>query len=543
MAAIEFRILGPLEVRADDRVLDLGGRKQRGLLAILLLHANEVVSSERLIDELWGERAPPTAAKSVQVFVSHLRKTLGRDVLLTHAPGYTLRVDPGNLDLQRFEELLAQARAADARAASASLHEALSLWRGPPLADFVYERFAQAEIARLEELQLVALEDRIEADLALGHHGQLVAELEALIARHPLRERLRGQLMLALYRSGRQAEALEAYRSTRQLLDGELGLEPSEALQRLEQAILVHDPSLELGPEQPGAGPESVAPSTERSILVVSQHEGDLSDLLALAEPLAAAEPRRELILARLVASQTQIADATQELAERRAQLLARGLAARAAAFASAQPDADIVRLASTQDADLLMLSSPLPSLDRLEGQVGSVLESAPCDVALLVERQIPGPPLAATRPVLVPFGAVEHDWAALELGAWLARAQGVPLQLVGSAEASGDGRDASRLLADASLLVQRCAGIGAEPVLTEPGAGGVLSAAEAAGVLVVGLSERWRKEGLGTARSAIADAAPVPILFVRRGPRPGGLAPRETLTRFTWSLTSARAR
>jgi DNA-binding SARP family transcriptional activator len=539
---MEFRILGPLEVRADDRVLDLGGRKQRSLLAVLLVHANEVVSSDRLIDELWGEDVPPTAAKTVQVFVSRLRKVLGDDVLLTRAPGYLLRVDPGSLDLQCFEDLLPRARAADARVASAALQEALSLWRGPPLADFAYEPFAQAEIARLEELQLVALEGRIEADLALGRHPELAGELEALIARYPLRERLRGQLMLALYRSGRQAEALETYRSTRQLLGDELGLEPSEALQRLEKAILVHDPALELA-QQADRAPKPEPPTADRSILVVSQDERDLTALLALAEPLATAEPPRELILARLVApqQQEQIAEATGELAERRAQLLARGLAARAAAFTSPQPDADIVRLASTQNADLLMLAASLASLDGLPGDIGAVLDGAPCDVALVVERQSPGRSLVADKPVLVPFGAAQHDWAALELGAWLARALRAPLRIAGSAEASGDGRDSSRLLADASLLVQHCAGIGAEPVLTEPGADGVLTAAAESGVLVIGLSERWRREGLGPARSAIATAAPVPVLFVRRGPRPGGLAPRETLTRFTWSLSAAR--
>src|SRR5947209_10829049 len=266
---MDFRILGPLEVLSDGEVLDLGGRKQRGLLAVLLVHANEVVSSDRLIDELWGEDVPPTAAKTVQVFVSRLRKALGDDVLFTRAPGYLLRVDPGSLDLQRFEELLGQARAADSRAASAALQEALSLWRGPPLADFAYEPFAQAEIARLEELQLVALESRIETDRALGRSSELVGELEALVARHPLRERLRGQLMLALYRSGRQAEALDEYRSAQQLLSDELGLEPSEALKKLQKAILAHDPSLLA---TGAAGPTlEEAPVSERSILVAAQ--------------------------------------------------------------------------------------------------------------------------------------------------------------------------------------------------------------------------------------------------------------------------------
>src|SRR2546425_6221206 len=315
---MDFRILGPLEVLSDGEVLDLGGRKQRGLLAVLLVHANEVVSSDRLIDELWGEDVPPTAAKTVQVFVSRLRKALGDDVLVTRAPGYLLRVDPGSLDLQRFEELLAQAGAAGARDASAALQEALALWRGSPLADFSYEPFAQAEIARLQELQLVALEARIEADLAVGRNSELVGELEGLIARHPVRERLRGQLMLALYRSGRQAEALDAYRSTQRLLDEELGLEPSEALKELQKAILAHDPAL-LRP-----GPESAArgetPLPERSILVAPQDPANLGALLALAEPLVASPPPRELIIARIV-EQAALVEATADLSACRGEL------------------------------------------------------------------------------------------------------------------------------------------------------------------------------------------------------------------------------
>jgi DNA-binding SARP family transcriptional activator len=249
---MEFRILGPLEVAERDRQVALGRGKQRSLLALLLLHANEVVPSEQLIDELWGERPPPTAAKSVQVYVSQLRKALRNgkpeSPLLTRGHGYVLRVAAGELDVQRFERALADGRralAADAPERAAELLRAgLSLWRGPPLADFAYEPFAQAEIARLEELRLAALEERIEADLELGHHAEVVVELEALVSEHPLRERLRGQLMVALYRCDRQAEALEAYRQGRHLLVDELGIEPGPSLRRLEQAILDHDAEL-----------------------------------------------------------------------------------------------------------------------------------------------------------------------------------------------------------------------------------------------------------------------------------------------------------
>jgi DNA-binding SARP family transcriptional activator len=254
---LEFRILGPLEVSENGRLVELGGRKQRALLASLLLRANEVVSADRLIDELWGETPPPTAAKTLQAHVSRLRHSLNGDgdptahlraPLVTRAPGYLLTIAPGQLDADTFQRLLEDARRnlaeGDATAALEKAERALALWRGPALADFAYESFAQAEIARLGELRLSAQEERIEAELALGRHSQLVAELEPLVAEHPLRERLRGQLMLALYRSDRQAEALQVYQSGRLAFAAELGLEPSQGLQQLERRILEQDPAL-----------------------------------------------------------------------------------------------------------------------------------------------------------------------------------------------------------------------------------------------------------------------------------------------------------
>ena len=212
---MDFRLLGPLEVAGDEGSLTLGGTKQRSLLAMLLLHANQVVSTDRLIDALWGASPPFTCGKSIQVYVSRLRKAIGDNRLVTHAPGYVLHVDPDELDLARFEQLVAEARRASPETASGKLREALALWRGPPLGDLAYEQFAQAEIARLDEMRLAAVEQRVEADLALGSHAELVAELETLVTRHPLRERFRYQLMLALYRSERQADALETYRHAR----------------------------------------------------------------------------------------------------------------------------------------------------------------------------------------------------------------------------------------------------------------------------------------------------------------------------------------
>jgi DNA-binding SARP family transcriptional activator/class 3 adenylate cyclase len=247
---MDFKILGPLEVADEGRVLELGGSRQRQLLAILLLHRNDVVSSDRLIDHLWGAQPPPTAGKSLQVHVSRLRKALGaRGRLVTHGSGYLLRADAEDIDAARFERLVESGRArliaGDADEAAVDLREALELWRGRPLSDFVYEAFAQAEIARLEELHVAALEERIEADLVLERHAGLIGELDALVAEHPLRERLRAQLMLALYRSGRQAEALAVYQEARRVLVEELGLEPGRTLHELEQAILRHEPALD----------------------------------------------------------------------------------------------------------------------------------------------------------------------------------------------------------------------------------------------------------------------------------------------------------
>jgi YVTN family beta-propeller protein len=258
---MDFRILGPLEVAHEGGELPLGGRQQRALLALLLLHANEVVAVDEIVDALWPETPPPSATKSVHALVSRLRGLLEGEpvarngaesdngVLLTRRHGYSLRVAPGELDLHRFDELLNEGRVAlaagEADVAARTLREALALWRGPPLAELAYASFARGEVARLQELRLSTLEERIEADLAAGRPAELVPELESLVARHPLRERLRRQLMLALYRTGRQPEALQAYQAARRLLVDELGIEPTPALQRLERAILVQEESLE----------------------------------------------------------------------------------------------------------------------------------------------------------------------------------------------------------------------------------------------------------------------------------------------------------
>ena len=263
---MEFRILGPLEVRDSEGAISLGGPKQRAVLAVLLLGAGEGLSADRLIDAVWGEEAPATARKALQLYVSRLRRLLGRDRLLTEGGGYRLVVGRMELDVRRFEGLVEEGRSAcmrgDPERGSALLRQALELWRGPALADLAYESFAQGEIARLEELRVAAVEERIEADLACGRHSELVGELEALIAAHPLRERLRGHLMLALYRSGRQAEALGVYQDARSAMVEELGIEPSPALRELERAVLGQDSGLAPAPLVP-APPRAAAPGRE----------------------------------------------------------------------------------------------------------------------------------------------------------------------------------------------------------------------------------------------------------------------------------------
>jgi DNA-binding SARP family transcriptional activator len=240
---VEYALLGPLEVRSDGRTIAVGRGKQRALLAVLALNAGRVVPAERLIDELWGDEPPATAATALQVYVSRLRKSLGEGAIETREPGYLVE---GQVDVSSFETLVSKARQSEPAQAAELLAEALGLWRGAPLADCELP----LEAARLEEQHVSAIEQRIEADLANGRSSELVAELESLVAEHPLREPFRAQLMLALYRAGRQAEALDAYRAARATLLDELGIEPSPRLQGLEQAILRQDDSLAVSDER-----------------------------------------------------------------------------------------------------------------------------------------------------------------------------------------------------------------------------------------------------------------------------------------------------
>src|SRR5262245_9433693 len=287
---MEYRVLGPLEVDDGEGPLALGGAQQRTVLLLLLLSANRVVSRDRLIDELWGDDPPATAVKTVQGYVSRLRKLLPAEALQTRAPGYLLAIERELLDSSRFERLVAEARKAPPEHAARLLREALGLWRGRALADFA-EPFARVEGRRLDALRLATLEERVEAELALGRHRELTGELEALVAEHPHRERLRGQLMLALYRSGRQADAVDAYRDARAALD-EVGIEPGADLKQLERRILLQDQALDrprerllaIAPDEPVPLPGPLVPSSPFPFVGRASELSTLRTLLVRAE-------------------------------------------------------------------------------------------------------------------------------------------------------------------------------------------------------------------------------------------------------------------
>jgi DNA-binding SARP family transcriptional activator len=525
---MEFRILGPLEVVEDGRRIALSGAKQRTLLALLLLNPNRPVSTDRLVDVLWSGDPPREAPNALQSHISRLRRALGGEAaIVTQEPGYVIRLEPDQLDLLRFERLVTEAEGADADRASHLLQEALALWRGEPLADLADDALTQGEVQRLGAARLAALERRVEADLALGRHTQLVPELEALVHAYPLHEVLIGALMRALYSSGRQADALDVYRKTRRAFDTELGIEPSPFLRDLERAILRQDPELAADP----------APSDgTRSILVLAGDADRFPDLLAIAEPLAAGSGR-ELILVSFTSDQDELATVTSKLAERRDAIAARGVYCRVAAYTTAKAGEETALLAAEHAVDLVLSEAPpdLRGADALSEPVATMLERTPCDVGLLTTGTGTG-----DGPVVTPFGGAEHDWSAIELAAWLALSVGTTLRLLGSeADPTLGRRDASRLLARASLYVQRVVGIVTEPRLIPRGEEGVVEAAADARVLLIGLSERWRDEGIGTVRAAVAAATQAPVLFVRSGAQSRGTAPPHTMTRFTWTQTA----
>jgi DNA-binding SARP family transcriptional activator len=531
--SVEFRILGPLQALVDDTPVSLGGRQQRAVLAILLAHSNQTVPVDRLIDGVWDDSPPESAANLLQGYISQLRKALGKEVIATRGRGYAVIVPSGALDLHRFEQQAEAGMAERARGSaadsSAELTAALALWRGPALSDLADLPSVLPIAARLDALRLTAIEHRIEADLECGREAEAAAELDALIAEHPLRERLRWLRMLALYRAGRQAEALEAYRDAREMLVEELGIEPSEELRELERAILRHDPSL--APHAEGAAVVPDTPASTRTVLIAALVTSSLPKLIALGGPLAR-RPDRELVVASTVSTSEELLGVTKRLREASAPLIEQGVVARIAAFTSVAPGTDLARLATEQDADLLLVDAPEGLLE--DARVLSLLEDAPSDVAVVV-----GDGGEGKGPVLVPFSGFEHDWAAVELGAWLAQSLECPMRLAGPSSGPG-GRDASRLLASASLALQKALGVQADPLIVEPSPAALVAAARDSGVVVVGLTERWRREGLGSTRTALATTPGLTTLLVRRGLRPGGLAPQTSETRFTWTIAGA---
>ena len=518
---MDFRILGPLEVCDGEEIVDLGRPQQRALLALLLICAGEVSSRDWLVGELWGDDPPAKAANTLQVYISHLRKILGATVIQTKSHGYAFELGENGFDLSQFERHFANGanlyRNGDALAASEALKDALGLWRGEPLADFVDQPFAQSAIARLEELRLAAVELCIDAELELGRHSVLISRLEQLVRENHTRERPRGQLMLALYRCGRQAEALSTYREARQELVERLGIEPGRPLRELEQAILRQESGLSWSESNPdatisrgGVHGSDGSSSLSRGIVVASESMDGIDSLLGVAEPLSR-EPPRELIVACLVRDPAVLEETMAALDDRRARLADRGVDARVTTFTSGEAGKDVVRLTSRPGVDLALVegSSELEN-GGLSGDVAHVVEHAPCDVGLVWAHGAPQV-LNESSAVYVPFGGDESEFIATELAAWVARSHRVPLWLLGKAAGGADGeRDASRLLGNVALALQRVAKVVAKPLLVEAGATGVLDAASDAGLLVLGFPDDWQQRGLGVVRAAIArDARP----------------------------------
>ena len=501
---LEFRILGPLEVVGRHGPVGLGGPKQRATLAILVLNANRVVSIHRLADELYAGHAPVSVVTQVHRQISELRKALGEEPTIeTRAPGYVIRIAAEQLDLKRFERLTEEAGRAlargDAETAFELQRDALALVRGPVLEDLAHEPFAQVAIGRLDEMLLAALEQRLDAELALGRHRKLVGELGDLAARHPLHEPFAARLMLALYRSGRQTDALDVYRRTRERLVGDFGIEPGQTLHELERAILGQEASLDV--EAGAAKPRPVG-APDQIVLVLPSVDERLDVLLEVAQPLARLRGRA-LLIARLLPDETLLASTAATLGARRASL---GPETRTAAFTTVDPVGDAVRLATAYDVRLVLLDvwtsmrTPCPTVSQRSSK------ESPADVGLLTGSEVDW---ATGDGVCVPFAGGEHDWAALELGAWLASSRGSALRLVGSrADARRGRRDASRLLADASLSVQRAVGVDASPQLVDADPAALVEAVESAAIVVTGLSAKWRGEGLGDARAPWSAAA-----------------------------------
>ena len=414
LPSAQFGLLGPLSVTVDGQPVALGGQKRRALLAALLLEPNQVVSRDRLIDALWGEDPPDTARNTIQVYVSQLRKLLPDGALETAPPGYRLSVDGEAIDLFEFVRLSEEGRSAlkggDAAGAAETLRAALALWRGAPLADLAWEPFAQAEIVRLEELRITALEDRIDADLALGRHGQLIGELERLVAEHPLRERLRGQLMLALYRAGRQADALAVYQRGRRTLVDELGLEPSESLRQLERAILAHDPALnapQVAAKAPRRLPTPPTPllGRERELDAVAELVRDEDTRLVTLTGIGGiGKTRVALELVRRLAPEFEDGAGVATLATLRDAALVPRAILEALAIPEVGQDPEETLAGALADSQLLLLLDNFEQVLPAARTVARLIDAAPrlklivtsrAPLHVAAEREFPVPPLA----------------------------------------------------------------------------------------------------------------------------------------------------
>jgi len=520
--SIDVRLLGPLEVVRNDADVALPGVKLRSVLAILTLSAGQAVSVDRLADVLWTDAPPQTLVTQIQAQISTLRRRLDPEhppgtmgeLIGTRPPGYRLNPEAASIDLRRFEAAIDEGRealgAGVADAAAAAFRRGIAMWRGPALADLPRETFG-ADAARLEDLRLAACELAIEADLACGRHQLVVAELEILCAGHPYRETLWEKLMLALYRCGRQADALAAFRTARSgLVDG-LGIEPGERLRGLEGAILRQDACL-------AGGDGTTAPERPHGVLVGGAPT-DLESLIAAAAALGDGE----LLAVGHVSAGGDLEQASQDVRGLTSGILGRPV--RRAAFRSRDPARDLARLAQEQEVELVVVGLSRDGVLPIE-----LLSACPSDVAL---ADVIG--FDEFESVMTPFTGSAHDWAALALSGRIASRLRLPLELIGVDR--GDAGDASRALASAALALARIAGIEAGSHLVPAGPRALADAASSGALLVTGVPEDYRRGGLGAVRLALLDAARGRIVVVHRGPRPGAMAPTDSSTRFTWSL------
>jgi DNA-binding SARP family transcriptional activator len=464
---VEFRILGPFEVVEGARSIDIGPPKQRAVLALLLLHANQVVSLDKLIDELWGEEPPPRAAGTLQAYISNLRRALEPDraarerprVLVTQPPGYVLHIDERALDGHLFEERAAEARrllaAGNPAEARRLQEEALKLWRGAALADFTFESFAQAEAGRLEELRLVTMEDRLQALIHLGCHGEVVAEAEALAANFPLRERLWELLMLALYRSGRQADALRAYQTARRILGDELGIDPGPRLRALEADVLAQSPALEWeppdgletpAPPSPSSAERAPAPATEEASPMVGRH-GELARLEVTLGQAGGGRGAVVLITGEPGIGKSRLAEELLARAREHGWQSGWGGSLEGGATPAYWPWVGVVReLLAESDPDVLRqaiagraveLAQVIPEVKELSGPIDAPPALDPETARLRLFEAVCGflAALARHRPLVLVLDDLQWaDVASLQLLSFLgARLRDVPLLLVGT--------------------------------------------------------------------------------------------------------------